>query len=123
MSEPIRSGTGWRLGWNPTAGNYCGLVGADDWAIELTQAEFDDFCRLALQLAETIEALRAELMPEEGLSCELESARVWLAAEGSADAYALHLMLLSGRRGEGSWSATAVPHLLQAVRSLRASDG
>ena len=119
MTQQLRSGSGWRLGWNPAAEPFCGLVGADDWAIELTQAELDDFCRLLMQLAETIESLRAELMPEENLSCEVESDRVWLAAEGTPQAYALHLMLLSDRRAEGSWTAAAVPALLQAVQTLR----
>ncbi|NEQ23564.1 MAG: DUF1818 family protein [Microcoleus sp. SIO2G3] len=118
----IRSGSGWRIGWNPSNEPYCALVGADDWAIELTQAEFDDFCRLLEQLTEAIAAIRAELMPEEGLSCEVESDRVWLLAEGAPNAYTLHLMILTGRRGEGSWSATAVPHLLSTVRLLRAEN-
>ena len=118
MTQQLRSGSGWRLGWNPAAEPFCGLVGADDWAIELTQAELDDFCRLLMQLAETIESMRAELMPEENLSCEVESDLLWLQAEGFPHAYALHLMLRSGRRAEGSWKATAVPEFVQAVQNI-----
>jgi Domain of unknown function (DUF1818). len=39
----LKTGTGWRLGWNPQATEFQGLVGGDTWAMELTQAEFDDF--------------------------------------------------------------------------------
>ncbi|MFN6180187.1 MAG: DUF1818 family protein, partial [Dolichospermum sp.] len=39
MERVIKSGTGWRLGWNPDALTFKGLVGTEDWAIELTEAE------------------------------------------------------------------------------------
>jgi len=34
---------GWRIGWNPNAAEFKGLVGTDDWAIELTETELNDF--------------------------------------------------------------------------------
>lgn len=113
----IRSGVGWRLGWKLDA-EYCGLVGGENWAIELTQAEFDDFCRLALQLSETIQHLATELMDEEKIACELESDRLWLEAEGYADAYSLRFILLTGRQAEAGWQPEAVPELLQAIQLL-----
>ncbi|NJL21802.1 MAG: DUF1818 family protein [Leptolyngbyaceae cyanobacterium SM1_3_5] len=122
MTQQLHSGSGWRIGWNPTADRYCALVGADDWAIELTQLEFEEFCRLLEQLSGAIEAIQTELMPEEGLSCEVESDRILLSAEGIPTAYNLHLTVLEGRRAEGSWSAFAVPNLLSIVRLLKAEN-
>lgn len=122
MTQQLHSGSGWRIGWNPTADLYCALVGADDWAIELTRSEWDDFCRLLEQLSEAIEAMQAELMPEEGLSCEVESDRILLSAEGIPTAYDLHLTVLEGRRAEGIWSALAVPNFLPTVRLLKAEN-
>ncbi|WP_416670700.1 DUF1818 family protein [Egbenema bharatensis] len=118
MVRQVKSGEGWRLGWDSSAREFSGLVGSDHWAIELTTAEFNDFCRLASQLAETMRQMRQELMEEERLSCEAESDLLWLEAEGYPHAYELHLILLTGRRGEGSWSAAAVPDLLQAIQVL-----
>ena len=46
MQRVLKSGKGWRIGWNPTAIEFKGLVGTDNWAIELTEAELNDFCRL-----------------------------------------------------------------------------
>lgn len=119
MQRIIKSGSGWRIGWDPSASEFKGLVGTDDWSIELTEAELVDFCRLLGQLADTIAQLREELMDEEAISCEVESDCLWLEVQGYPDAYDLHCILLTGRRCEGRWSTVAVPHLLQAARSLQ----
>ncbi|UBF26284.1 DUF1818 family protein [Kovacikia minuta CCNUW1] len=119
MNRIIKTGTGWRLGWDASAEQFKGLVGADEWALELTESEMNDFCRLVNQLAETIVQISNELMDEEAIACEVESDLLWLEAEGYPDAYHLHLILLTGRGGEGFWSASAVPELIQAIQLLQ----
>ncbi|MBF2027556.1 MAG: DUF1818 family protein [Oscillatoriales cyanobacterium C42_A2020_001] len=119
MERLIKSGRGWRIGWNPTVAQFKGLVGTDDWSLELTEAEFNDFCRLLSQLVDAIATMQAELMNEEAIAIEVESDLLWLEAEGYSHAYSLHLILLTGRRGEGSWQADAVPQLWQAVQTIR----
>jgi hypothetical protein len=119
MERQLKSGTEWRLGWNPSADEFQGLVGGADWAIELTLAELDDFCRLVVQLADTMTAMAVELMAEERISCEAESDLLWLEAEGYPYLYSIRLILRVGRRGEGNWAATAVPELIQAAQTLR----
>jgi hypothetical protein len=119
MSDRIlKSGTGWRLGWNPTATEYQGLVGGDHWALELTLAEFEDFCRLIMQLAETMHQMSTELMDEEHIVCELESSLLWLEASGYPHAHSIRLILQQGRRCEGFWPSTVVSDLLHAVQTL-----
>lgn len=119
MVRQLKSGDGWRLGWDPSSSEFCGLVGGDHWAIELTETELNDFCRLTLQLADTMNQMSQELMDEERLCCEVETELIWLEAEGYPSAYTLHFILLTGRRGEGSWSAKVVPDLVQAVQVLK----
>ncbi|NEQ24087.1 MAG: DUF1818 family protein [Microcoleus sp. SIO2G3] len=119
MERLVKKGVGWRLGWNPTAVDYQGLVGTDDWAIELTEAELDDFCRLLEQLTLTMSQMASELMDEEKIACEVESDLLWMQAEGYPNSYTVHFILNSGRRCEGSWLAQAVPGLAQAAQSLR----
>ena len=114
----IKSGIGWRIGVNPEAAEFKGLVGADDWAIELTQAELQDFCRLSAQLAETMSQLASELMDEEKIACEAESDLIWMEVEGYPHAYSLRLILNTGRRAEVSWQEAAVPGLVQAAQML-----
>lgn len=119
MARLLKSGTGWRLGWDAEASEFKGLVGGDDWAIELTEAEFSDFCRLLEQLTSTMQQMASELMDQEAIACEAESDLIWLEVEGFPHAYSLRFILLSGRRSEGFWSATAVPELLLAIQTLQ----
>lgn len=120
MVKRLQQGDGWRLGVNPHALDYPGLVGTDTWSLELTNREWQDFCRLALQLAETMTAIASELMDEERISCEAESETLWIEIEGVPTAYTLRLILLTGRRAEGEWSSSAVPELLNAIRLINA---
>ena len=119
MERLIKQGPGWRLGWHPSAPDFQGLVGTDDWSIELTAAELEDFCQLLGQLASTMQAMAAELMDEERLACEAESDRLWMEVEGFPTAYSLRIILASGRRAEGFWSAESVPELLRASQTLK----
>lgn len=119
MAQHLKHGQGWRIGWNPDADPYRGLIGTDTWAFELTEAEWEDFCRLALQLAENMAQMAAELMAEEQITCEVECDRLWLEADGYPDAYRLRVILLQGRGAEGEWEAEAVSALLQAIQTLR----
>ncbi|NET47722.1 MAG: DUF1818 family protein [Merismopedia sp. SIO2A8] len=117
-TRQLKRGDGWRVGCFPNAELFQGLVGSDTWSLELTTTEFNDFCRLALQLSDTMAAMAAELMDEERISCEAESESIWLEVEGFPHAYTMHLILLTGRRGEGMWSDAAVPKLLQALQEI-----
>ncbi|NEQ42704.1 MAG: DUF1818 family protein [Leptolyngbya sp. SIOISBB] len=110
---------GWRLGYDPDASVFKGLVGGDRWAVELTDAEFSDFCRLALQLADTVRSLSTELMAEERIACEQETAHIWLEVEGFPKQFDLRFILLQGRRAEGGWAATATAEMIQAIPALK----
>jgi hypothetical protein len=119
MERVVKTGSGWRLGWNPQATDYQGLVGGEDWAIELTQTELDDFCRLLGQLAQTMSQMGDELMDEEKILCEADSDLLWMEVEGYPHAYTLRFILNTGRRCEGSWLAESVPGLVAAAQSLK----
>jgi hypothetical protein len=112
----IKQGPGWRIGWNEESVIYKGLVGSDDWAIELTETEFRDFCRLVLQLGETMELMQAELMDEETITCEVQSDLIWLEVVGFPSAYSLRLLVEQGRRCEGNWQESAVKAMTAAIQ-------
>lgn len=118
MKRVLKSGKGWQLGWDPSAPEYKGLVGGENWAIELTEAEIKDFCRLLAQLAAMMAHMAAELMDEEHICCETESELLWLEADGFPSAYSIRLILNQGRRGEGAWQTQVVPDLLAASQML-----
>ena len=119
MERVLKSGLGWRIGWNPDAAEFKGLVGTQDWAIELTEAELNEFCRLFNQLADTMKHLGTELMDEEKIACEAESDLLWMEVEGYAHAYNLRFILNTGRGIEGKWEAGAVSEFLPAIGMLK----
>ncbi|BFM39408.1 DUF1818 family protein [Synechocystis sp. LKSZ1] len=112
----IQEGEGWRLGFDPRASLYVGLVAGSDWAMELTGPEFTDLLRLVRQLEDTMQSMAAELMEEERLSCEADSDLLWLEAEGFPHCYRLRLILNQGRRCEGAWPETVVPEVIEALQ-------
>lgn len=115
MSERvIKSGTGWRLGWDPQGESYQGLVAGENWAIELTALELKDFCQLLQQLASAMTSMAAELMPEETITCEAETELLWMEASGFSDSYGIRFILNTGRGFEGEWDEAIVPDLLKA---------
>ena len=118
MQKVLKSGAGWRVGWNPSS-KYQGLVGGDDWAFELTAAELADFCRLLGQLVANVRSIETELMDEESIACEAESDLVWMQLAGIRSKYGLRLILNTGRSCEGNWDVDAVAELITAVDSLK----
>ena len=118
MKRLIQSGDGWRVGWHPHNHKYRGMVGTEDWAIELTQAELEDFCRTLERLVETMSQMKAELMDGEKISCEAETTRLWMEVEGYPDLYTLRLILNCDRRCEGNWVEGVAPQLVDTFRSL-----
>ncbi len=115
----LKKGNGWRIGFNPAARDFKGLLGTDDWAVELTEAEFNDFCRLLMQLADTMQQMANELMDEEKIACEAESNLLWMEVEGYPHAYSLRFILNNGRCVEGKWDCAAVSELIQAAAMLK----
>ena len=118
MERIVKNGKGWRLGWDPKASEYQVLVGADSWAIELTEVEWQEFCRLLGQLMESMSQMADMLMDEEKISCEAESDLLWIEVEGYPDSYNLHFILSQGRRCEGKWPAAVVPDLIREIQAI-----
>lgn len=114
----FKEGDGWRIGFNPNPATYQGLVGGQGWAIELTLAEWQDFCRLVGQLSETMQAIADELMDEEKITCEAESDLIWLEVTGYPQSYSLRFILNQGRCGEGQWPPEVVPDFIQSLQTL-----
>ena len=119
MSRQVKQGDGWRIGWDPEAPVFQCLLAGDCWSIELTEAELNQFCRLAQQLTDTMAQMSHELMESEKIACEVESDLIWMEAEGHPDGFILRFILLSGRRAEGGWPVKVVPQLLQALSGLK----
>lgn len=119
MAGHLKEGQGWRLGWSPDAAVFKGLVAGDTWALEMTGDEFEDFCRITLQLATTLQAMAAELMDEERISCQQESDRIWIEVEGYPHQFSLRFILLTGRQAEGEWPAAVTAELINTLPAVK----
>ncbi len=115
----LKTGSNWRVGWNESASPFKGLVGGDDWACELTAAEFEDFFRLFMDLHNTMESMAAELMEEEAIAIEKETDLLWMQTNGFPSSYELSFILLTGRRAEGHWDKDASQSLFQAIQTIQ----
>jgi hypothetical protein len=114
----LKYGEGWRIGWNENAHIYKGLIGAEDWAIELTAQEMREFCRLLSKLAQNMTEMKDYLMDEEKITCEIESELMWLEVEGYYNSYSLRLILNQGRCCEGNWTPEAVKEFIIAIHNF-----
>lgn len=121
-AKKLLCGDGWRIGFRSDVDIYKGLIGADSWAIELTEGEFKDFCKLASQLAETMQYMATELSDGEKICCTLETEDLCLEVNGYPHAFNLHFQLLTERRSEGFWDEGAVPFLIGAIADLLNTD-
>ncbi|URR35876.1 DUF1818 family protein [Thermosynechococcus sp. HN-54] len=113
----LRVGQGWRVGWRKDQ-PYASLVGAEDWATELTAAEFKAFVDLFCQLHGQLQAIAPELMAEERITLSGSNDAVHLELEGYPHAYSLHLIVLGDRRVEGTWPAPVPAEFLLACCEL-----
>ncbi|MEO1069011.1 MAG: DUF1818 family protein [Cyanobacteria bacterium J06638_6] len=114
-SRFTKEGNGWRLGWDAAAPHYQGLLAGPAWAVELTQVEFLTFQRLVVEISEAMDAIAAELMDTERITCEAEADCLWLEAEGFPDAYSLRFILTTGRRCQGEWDAEATQKIIRVI--------
>ncbi|MEM9808447.1 MAG: DUF1818 family protein [Cyanobacteria bacterium P01_D01_bin.56] len=118
MTALLKEGSGWRVGWDKERPTFKALVAGQYWALELTQDEFDSMRSLAKQLAETMAAMAAELMPDEQITLEQENRFLWMEADGFFHRYSLRFILLTGRGGEGGWPASVIPELLYGLEHI-----
>ncbi len=121
MSKQLLRGTGWRIGCFPQVHPFSGLVGGDNWAIELTQTELEEFCNLCVQLLQSVQQTEAELSDRESLTCTAETENICLEVSGYPGNFRLSLQLHTGRRAEGMWDNDALNQLVEAITKITPS--
>jgi hypothetical protein len=113
-----REGVGWRLEIDRDRIAFQVLIGSDNWALELSLAEFEQLRGLCARLICEYEKCLEQLMPEEKLQLELEQDCWWLELNGDSNNWSLRFVLTPtvGQRGaEGGWDDTAAPAFCRAL--------
>ena len=85
----------WRLLRDFKKGEYCFLIGVDNWAIELKKSEFDSLYFLLLRINEQQLIIENELMDEESITLELEQLPWYIELDGKKKEWSLRFVFES----------------------------
>ena len=113
-----REGPGWRLAIDKQRQGYQALIASDDWALELTTAEFEQFRNMCGKIVDQYKDCLDHLMAEENLELCLEEGAFWFELRGDCNGWALRFVLSSalGERGaEGSWQRSTASAFCEAL--------
>ena len=72
----------WKILSNFKKGDYCFLIGVDNWSIELKKSEFESLYFLLLKIHEQLLGIKNELMDEEFITLELEKLPWYIELDG-----------------------------------------
>ena len=85
----------WRLLGDFKKGEYCFLIGVDNWSIELKKSEFDSLYFLLLRINEQLLIIENELMDEESITLELEQLPWYIELDGQKKEWSLRFVFES----------------------------
>jgi len=108
----------WRLVKDLDKGKYCFLIGVDNWAIEISQDEFESLYRLLIRLENQINSIKEELLEEELINLEIENALWYIELEGNKNQWNLRMILESSgnsRSFEMYWPIPIAQTLLNEI--------
>ena len=108
----------WRLVKDLDKGKYCFLIGVDNWAIELSQDEFESLYRLLIRLENQINSIKEELLEEELINLEIENDLWYIELEGNKKQWNLRMILESSgnsRSFEMYWPIPIAQTLLNEI--------
>ena len=91
----INNEKNWRLVKNLDKGKYCFLIGANNWAIELSNEEFDSLCQLLIKIEKQLNSIKGELMEEELINFEIEKSPWYIELDGNKNQWSLSIILES----------------------------
>ncbi len=115
-------GPGWRLARDPSRGKFPYLIGGDNWAIELTESEWQVFVSVVFDLVSQLEDITDQLVPEEAITLEIERQSWWCCLDGSRDYWNLKFVLQDEnnlkRDAEGFWPVPAAQAMTSALRIM-----
>ena len=117
-----KEGPGWRIIKDSSRENFSTLIGGENWAIELTQSEWEILVKLVLDLSDQYKAVKGQLMGDEDITLELERSS-WLAIlKGDQYGWDLKLILnASGFLNRGAeiyWSKNVTTSVVNEMRTM-----
>ena len=111
----------WRLLKNFKKGQFCFLIGVDNWSIELKKSEFNSLYLLLLNINKQLLAIQNELMDEESISLELEKLPWYIELEGNKNEWSLRFVFESQeqtRSFEMYWPIPIAQNLFYEIKKM-----
>ena len=111
----------WRLLKNLKKGQFCFLIGVDNWSIELKKSEFNSLYLLLLNINKQLLAIQNELMDEESISLELEQLPWYIELKGNKNEWSLRFVFESQeqtRSFEMYWPIPIAQNLFYEIKKM-----
>ena len=117
-----QEGLGWRIIRDLSRDNFSTLIGGENWAIELTDFEWEELVKVVSDLSNQYLEIKYQLMGDEDITLELER-NPWLAIlKGDQFGWELKLILsgsVSLNRGvEVFWPRSVTEAVTTAMRIM-----
>ncbi len=117
-----KEGPGWRLAKDLSKKNFSFLIGGSNWAVELSEKEWNSLLPIVADLVDQHKQLEDQLMPEESISLEMERGSWWACIDGNKDNWTLKLILMGNgidQRGlEMFWPVPIAQVVVSTLRTM-----
>ena len=111
----------WRLLRDFKKGEYCFLVGVDNWSIELKKSEFHSLYLLLIKIHDQLLEINNSLMDEEFITLELEQLPWYIQLEGKKNEWSLRFVFESQdqtRSFEMYWPIPIAQDLFYEIKKM-----
>jgi len=117
-----QEGPGWRLAKDSSKKIFPYLIGGENWAVELSEKEWNVLVTIIFDLIDQHDKLRDQLMPEEMISLEIERPPCWAMLDGKKDLWNLKVILngngFTTRSVEFFWPTPCSQLFASAIRIM-----
>jgi len=111
----------WRLLRDFKKGEYCFLVGVDNWSIELKKSEFHSLYLLLIKIHDQLLEINNSLMDEEFITLELEQLPWYIQLKGKKNEWSLRFVFESQdqtRSFEMYWPIPIAQNLFYEIKNM-----
>ena len=117
-----KEGPGWRIIKDLSRDNFSILIGGENWAIELTDLEWQKLVQIVFDLSDQYSEVKSQLMGDEDITLELVR-DIWIAIlKGDQYGWSLKLILSQNdqknRGAEIFWPRSVTKSVSEAMRIM-----
>ena len=111
----------WRLNKDFKKGKFCYLIGANNWAVELQENEFELLYKILIKLNDQLLDIKNELLDEESINLEIEQLPWYAELDGKKNEWSIRLVFESReqtRSFEMYWPIPIAQNLFYEIKNM-----